>query len=62
MRKKTHKQPRKSLAETSLKTKTRDIELTEKELGKVTGGQGCATGQHFARLGYSFDSMAVLEA
>ena len=49
MRKKTHKQPWKSSADTLLKTKTRDIELTEKELGKVTGGQGCATGQRFAK-------------
>jgi hypothetical protein len=38
MRKKTHKQQRKSSADTLLKTKTRDIELTEKELGQVTGG------------------------
>ena len=38
MHKKTHKQHRKSSTETLLKTKTRDIELTEKELGQVTGG------------------------
>jgi hypothetical protein len=38
MRKKTHKQQRKSSADALLKTKTRDIELTEKELGQVTGG------------------------
>ena len=36
MRKKTHKQQ--LSADTLLKTKTRDIELTEKELGQVTGG------------------------
>jgi hypothetical protein len=38
MRKKTHKQQRKSSTDALLKTKTRDIELTEKELGQVTGG------------------------
>jgi hypothetical protein len=38
MRNKTHKQQRKSSADALLKTKTRDIELTEKELGQVTGG------------------------
>ena len=39
MRKKTHKQQRKSSTDTLLKTsKKKDIELTEKELGKVTGG------------------------
>jgi hypothetical protein len=38
MTKKTHKQHRKSSPDTLLKTKTRDIELTEKELGQVTGG------------------------
>ena len=36
MRKKTHKQQLST--DTLLKTKTRDIELTEKELGQVTGG------------------------
>jgi bacteriocin-like protein len=39
MRKKTHKQQRKSSADTLLKTsKKKDIELTEKELDKVSGG------------------------
>ena len=39
MRKKTHKQQRKLSTDTLLKTsKKKDIELTEKELGKVTGG------------------------
>jgi hypothetical protein len=36
MRKKTHK--KRLSTDTLLKTKTRDIELTEKELGQVTGG------------------------
>jgi type VI protein secretion system component Hcp len=57
MRKKTHKQQRSTDA--LLKTKTRDIELTEKELGQVTGGdkkidkasitlmQQCASSKHF---------------
>jgi hypothetical protein len=43
MRKKTHKQQRKSSADALLKTKTRDIELTEKELGQVTGGDKSTT-------------------
>jgi hypothetical protein len=34
------KQHRKSSTDTLLKTKTLDIELTEKELGQVTGGKG----------------------
>ena len=39
MRKKTHKQQRKSSTDTLLKTsRKKDIELTEKELGKVSGG------------------------
>jgi hypothetical protein len=39
MRKKTHKQHRKSSPDTLLKTsRKKDIELTEKELGQVTGG------------------------
>jgi hypothetical protein len=38
MRKKSHKQQQKSSPDALLKTKTRDIELTEKELGQVTGG------------------------
>jgi type VI protein secretion system component Hcp len=36
MRKKTRKQQ--LSADTLLKTKTKDVELTEKELGQVTGG------------------------
>ena len=39
MRKKTHKQPRKSSADTLLKTKTRDIELTERSLGRLLAGK-----------------------
>jgi hypothetical protein len=42
MRNKTHKQQGKSSADALLKTKTRDIELTEKELGQVTGGDKSA--------------------
>ena len=39
MRKKAHKQQRTSSPDTLLKTsKKKDIELTEKELGKVSGG------------------------
>jgi hypothetical protein len=39
MRKKAHKQQRKLSTDTLLKTsKKKDIELTEKELGKVSGG------------------------
>ena len=33
-----HTQHRKSSTDSLLKTKTRDIELTEQELGQVTGG------------------------
>jgi type VI protein secretion system component Hcp len=55
MHKKTHKQQQRSSTDALLKTtKKKDIELTEKELGKVTGGnknspvlmQACATGVH----------------
>jgi hypothetical protein len=42
MREKTHKQRWKLSTDTLLKTKTRDIELTEKELGQVTGGDKAA--------------------
>jgi hypothetical protein len=39
MRRKAHKQQRKLSTDTLLKTsRKKDIELTEKELGKVTGG------------------------
>jgi hypothetical protein len=39
MRKKAHKQQRKLSTDTLLKTKKKkDIQLTEKELGKVSGG------------------------
>jgi hypothetical protein len=39
MRKKTHKRQRKSLPESLLKTSRKgEIELTEQELGKVSGG------------------------
>ena len=41
MRKKAHKQQRKSSTDTLLKTsRKKDIELTEKELGQVTGCKG----------------------
>jgi hypothetical protein len=49
MRKKAPKHKSKP-ADTLLKvSKKKDIELPEKELGKVSGGQGCVTGQHFAK-------------
>jgi bacteriocin-like protein len=50
MMKKTHKQQRKSKpTDTLLKTsKKKDIELTEKELDKVSGGQSCVAGKHLA--------------
>jgi bacteriocin-like protein len=41
MRKKTHKQQRKLSTDTLLKTsKKKDIELTEEELKKISGGVG----------------------
>ena len=41
MRKKTHKQQRKLSTDTLLKTsKKKDSELTEEELGKISGGVG----------------------
>ena len=48
MRKKTHKQQRKLSTDTLFKTsKKKDIELTEKELDKVSGGQlVCSVGKH----------------
>jgi hypothetical protein len=46
MRKETPKRKPKP-ADTLLKTsKKKDIELTERELDKVSGGQSCATGTH----------------
>jgi hypothetical protein len=46
MRKKTHKQQQKSSTDALLKTsKKKDIELTEKELGKVSGGLGDIKGE-----------------
>jgi hypothetical protein len=46
MDKKTHKQQRKSSTDALLKTsKKKDIELTEKELGKVSGGLGNIKGE-----------------
>ena len=45
MRKKTHNQQRKLSTDTLLKTSKKDIELTEKELGQVTGGKGSAQTQ-----------------
>jgi hypothetical protein len=50
MRKKTHKQQKKSSTDTLLKTsKKKDIELTEKELGKVSGGLGDIKGEQIER-------------
>jgi hypothetical protein len=50
MRKTKMQKPKSKPADTLLKTsKKKDIELTEKELGKVSGGQGCATGKHFTK-------------
>jgi bacteriocin-like protein len=44
---KTKKQKRPKSTDTLLKTsKKKDIELTEKELDKVSGGQSCAAGKH----------------
>ena len=44
MRKKTHKQQRKLSTDTLLKTsKKKDSELTEEELGKISGGVGLGT-------------------
>jgi hypothetical protein len=49
MRKKTQKHKSKP-TDTLLKTsKKKDIELTERELGKVSGGQHLAAGVHFAK-------------
>jgi hypothetical protein len=46
MRKKTVRQKPKP-ADTLLKTsKKKDIELTERELDKVSGGRSCAAGVH----------------
>ena len=46
MRKKTHKQQRKLSTDTLLKTsKKKDVELTAKELGQVTGGTTAKTEQ-----------------
>jgi bacteriocin-like protein len=50
MRKKTHKQQRKLSTDTLLKTsKKKDIELTEKELDKVSGGLGDIKGEQIER-------------
>ena len=46
MRKKTQKHKSKP-TDTLLKTsRKKDIELTEKELDKVSGGQSCVAGKH----------------
>ena len=50
MRKKTHKQQRKLSTDTLLKTSKKDIELTEKELGQVTGGKGSAQTQKYMEI------------
>jgi hypothetical protein len=47
---KTKMQKRPKATDTLLKTSNKkDIELTEEDLGKVNGGQPCATGQHIAK-------------
>ena len=49
---KMHKQPKSKPADTLLKTsKKKDVELTEKELDKVSGGRllVCAAGKHIAK-------------
>jgi bacteriocin-like protein len=51
MRKKTKMQKRPQSTDTLLKTsRKKDIELTEKELDKVSGGRQGPAGVHFAKV------------